>query len=572
MSDQESKHGSEQTELHALLEQIAAFERQERAWQQVEETLRRRHDELETLLDTGHALSTVLDIDDLLALIAERVTTLFESDIFVLFQLESDEETLRPILASGPSSENVMRSTMRRDQGLTAIVFETGEPLMINEAHEDPRAFLIPNGQNRTLEAHVMIAPLVVRGRVIGTMILNRIPGHPFTATDLRVFTGFAHQVAAALDNVRLYTELEQRVRARTVELEQRTNEVESILNSVADGILITDQTGMVVSVNPAMERMTGYDAASSIGRRTSLMSPAAHLGAETVEELWRQTQQSGIPHLEVPITRADGTRFDGDISIAALRNDDGSLRGFVVVIRDMTAFKEVQRMKDAFISNVTHELRTPITNLKLRQDLINTRPERAPQHLPVIQRETDRLSRIIDDLLTLSRIDQGRTTLEMGLVDINPLVEEYVTDRVSLAEARGLGLISDTTRVLPPITADASLLGQALSIILTNALDYTPSGGAVAVNTVQCVRDSGSWVGIEVRDNGPGLSAEDRAQVFTRFYRGAAGRESGVSGTGLGLAIAQEIVQRHHGWIQVESTGVPGQGATFTIWLPDVG
>ncbi|MCD4686478.1 MAG: PAS domain S-box protein, partial [Anaerolineae bacterium] len=521
---------------------------------------------------TGHALSTVLDINDLLALIGERVTTLFASDVFVLFQLDADGATLRPILALGPSAENVMRITMRRDQGLTALVFETGEPLLINEAHDDPRAHKIPNEQNRMLEAHVLIAPLVVRGRIIGTMVLNRIPGNPFTATDLRVFTGFVHQVAAALDNVRLYTELEQRVKERTVELEQRTHEVESILRSVADGIMITNYEGVIVSVNPAFEQMTGFGADELADRNSRTMPFSKYLGAEHIEAMWDQVRVHGTLRADLPIQRRDGTMFDGDLSVSALRDDAGSMRGFVVVIHDVTALKEVQRMKDAFVSNVTHELRTPITNLKLRQDLIEARPERTSQHLPVIQRETDRLSRIIDDLLMLSRIDQDRTTLDMQWVDLSPLVEEYVTDRTSLAEARGLSLSSDTALSLPRINADAGLLGQALSIILTNALDYTPAGGAVAVSTVRCVRDNGSWVGIEIRDTGRGISAEDRTQLFSRFFRGAAGRESGVSGTGLGLAIAQEIVQRHNGWIQVESTGVAGEGATFTIWLPDVG
>jgi signal transduction histidine kinase len=137
-----------------------------------------------------------------------------------------------------------------------------------------------------------------------------------------------------------------------------------------------------------------------------------------------------------------------------------------------------------------------------------------------------------------------------------------------SVAESRGLTLSLTAAPGLPPVTAEPALLGQAFSVILTNALNYIPSGGQVTVTTL--TRDvQRQWVGVRIQDTGPGIALEERAHLFERFYRGAVGRESGVAGTGLGLSIAAEIIERHGGQIEVSSTGVPGEGAAFTLWLP---
>jgi two-component system OmpR family sensor kinase len=121
----------------------------------------------------------------------------------------------------------------------------------------------------------------------------------------------------------------------------------------------------------------------------------------------------------------------------------------------------------------------------------------------------------------------------------------------------------------VPPVTFDEGLLGQALSILLTNAINYTPANGQVMVRTHTRQDKDGKWAGFSISDTGPGISPEERGRLFTRFFRGTAGRKSGVPGTGLGLAIAQEIVSQHDGKIEVESNGVPEHGATFRVWIP---
>jgi PAS domain S-box-containing protein len=228
-----------------------------------------------------------------------------------------------------------------------------------------------------------------------------------------------------------------------------------------------------------------------------------------------------------------------------------------------------LSRVKDEFVSNVSHELRTPISSIKLRQFLARSHPERLEEHLEVIKRETERLARTIEDLLQLSRLDQRRTEFHPTLVDLNVLVNQYVTDRAPIAADRNLTLTFQGECNLPAIVADAGMLGQALSVLLTNAFNYTPVGGQVSVRTYTRQCEGKRWVGFGVSDTGFGISPEDQSRLFGRFFRGAAGRKFGVPGTGLGLAIAQEIVRQHSGHIEVDSDGVPGHGTSFKVWIP---
>ncbi|HVO72080.1 MAG TPA: ATP-binding protein, partial [Aggregatilineaceae bacterium] len=225
-------------------------------------------------------------------------------------------------------------------------------------------------------------------------------------------------------------------------------------------------------------------------------------------------------------------------------------------------------RVKDEFVSNVSHELRTPITNLVIREYLLEQQPDRLDTHLGVIRRETDRLARIIEDLLALSRLDQNRTPFRMALVDLNALIKQFIADRVPFAESRGLVLSANCAPELLQVKGDAGLLEQVLSVLLTNALNYTPAGGRVIVGTRAYQSDDQQWVGFNVSDSGLGIKKEEQDRLFTRFFRGEVGRKSGVSGTGLGLALAKEIVDRHHGRIELESDG-DGTGTTFNVWLP---
>ncbi len=229
----------------------------------------------------------------------------------------------------------------------------------------------------------------------------------------------------------------------------------------------------------------------------------------------------------------------------------------------------ELGQMKDEFVSNVSHELRTPISNIKLYLELLLRKPHKQEAFMDTLQRETQRLEQIVEDLLKISRFDQGGTPLTLARLDLNALVNDYVTDRLLLAKERELSLKLEAEPDLPPVLADHIQVGQAISVLLTNAFLYTPSGGQITIRTRQRHKESKEWIGVTISDTGPGITPDELPHLFERFFRGRAGRRSGAPGTGLGLAIVKEIIDQHAGQIEVESAGIPGQGSTFSIWFP---
>ncbi len=228
---------------------------------------------------------------------------------------------------------------------------------------------------------------------------------------------------------------------------------------------------------------------------------------------------------------------------------------------------QSADRLKSEFVSNVSHELRTPLTNIKLYLTLLTRgKREKLYAYLETLRRETDRLQELIESILDLSRLDLGRTRAILEPTDLNLLMGTLVADRAALVTDRGLGLDVEPSAQLPLALADARLVEQVLTNLLTNALNYTPAGGQIRLYT-GCVEAEGQrWITVSVADTGPGIPEKERPQLYERFYRGSAGRASDAPGTGLGLAICKEIMDRHGGRITLDSE--VGQGSTFTIWL----
>ncbi|MCX6028322.1 MAG: ATP-binding protein [Chloroflexi bacterium] len=248
---------------------------------------------------------------------------------------------------------------------------------------------------------------------------------------------------------------------------------------------------------------------------------------------------------------------------------------------------KELDRFKSSFVSDVSHELRQPLTNIKTYLYLLDRgKPEKRAGYLATLQRETDLLQQLIEDLLHLSRIDLGKAQPVLAPLDINRLVGTLVEDRGPLAAEHDLALHTALAPDLPAVMADAKMVTQVLTNLLANAMNYTPRGGTIVVSTAARQDGGGAgergsrgdtqhaarntptgWVTFSVSDTGPGIAAEEQTRIFERFYRGEAARVSRAPGTGLGLAICQELIRRHKGKITLESQ--IGQGSTFTVWLP---
>jgi PAS domain S-box-containing protein len=531
----------------------------------------------EALAVTAAAINSTLDVDAVLEGILDGIRSVLPYDAADISLIEGDE--IRITASRGYDefeTHNLRNLTIPLDQTPHSLrMVETAQPEVVEDVQDDPQWVTkgVFNGIGEWIRAYAG-APIVVDGFVIGFIHLNSKQPAIYNGKAATWLKAFADQAAVALRNAQLYQELEKHsehmevaVHEATQELRDEKERVEIIVGNSPDAILLLSPLGTISLVNKAFENLFGYSTEEARG-----MSLCAVMGDASLQECNRVLQtlidQEEEVRVELTISDKESSVCDAELALSPILVG-GDLQGIVASIRDITALKQVERMKDAFVSNVSHELRTPITSLRLNHNLLQRDPGER-KYLDRFDREITRLNQLIEDLLRLSRLDQGQVELNLEAVDLNDLMAETTQDRVALAESHELDLVLICQEAhIPPVQADANLLGQVLSVLLTNAIQYTPAGGHIDVCAVHEQRDGARWVGFRVRDDGLGISSDDLSHLFERFYRGTVGRKSGSPGTGLGLSIASEIVQRHRGHIEVKSKGIPGEGTTFTVLLP---
>lgn len=352
--------------------------------------------------------------------------------------------------------------------------------------------------------------------------------------------------------------------------LKAERDQLHAILASVGDAVFVMKPEGSIEFVNDAWERLNGYSFDEAVGETPRIIKSHKHT-PKFYQKMWDTILSGQAWSGEVTNKRKNESTYDAVVTVSPVLGEDGQVINLVGVEHDISALKEVDRLKSQFVSDVSHELRTPLTNIRLYLDLLDATEDRqkAARYLETLTRESERLANLIDDLLSLSRLEAGATPFNPELMDIGELLLALVNDRRSLAASRGLELQIDTDPSLAVANADRRLLSQVFTNLLTNAMNYTPEGGTITVRTKNQTDDDQEWVTAIIEDSGMGIAREEQPLIFSRFYRGRAGEASGESGTGLGLAICNEIAELHQGKLTVQSEGFTSKGSTFTLWLP---
>jgi|GEM_PF-7018928 len=534
---------------------------------QIQEKLEHRNDYLAALHEITMGLLQKLDLDKLLDVIMPRAAELAGTPHGFVDVVDEEAHELRMAAAVGKFTAHLGMRTPH-GTGASGQAWESAQTVHIEDYHVYENKL----AEFEWLSAIVSI-PLQLGNQVIGVIGLGYEQPHKLAQDEIEDLEQFADLAALALQNARLYAEvqhhahqLEEHVTERTAELRQSKERLQAILNSHPDAVLLLNLDGLIETANPAFHRLFDYKMTEIYGSPPdSLIAPADV--RKFSEGLNSVITGGDVSRFECIAVRKDGGTFDAELQLAPVRNS--KVVGFVCNIRDITKIKGAERLKDEFVSNVSHELRTPITGIKLNHSLLKMSPDRPEIYLDRLGREVDRLNQLIEDLLRLSRLDQDRVELKMAPSDLNSLAHQYVNDRAAVAESRGLSLQLGESVPLPSVPFDPGLVGQVISILLTNAMNYTPAGGRITVHTMMQENREESWCGISVSDTGPGIEPAEQSRLFERFYRGKAGIASKAPGTGLGLSIAKEIASRHGGHMEVLSKGVPGEGSTFTLWLP---
>lgn len=564
-----SEHGER---LQAFAQQVAVALRNAQLY---EAEQKRRHI-AETLTEAAAALNATLDLDQVLLRILEQLGKVIPYDSASVQQLEGDALLIRAAKGFKDTARLLNRRTSVSLQRPSNQVLRDRRPLTVDDISKQVSTFPVSGDMSAFGKIRSWLGiPLVANDAVLGLITVDRHRVQPFSREEVALAQTFGNHAAMAMHNAQLYEQLarhsdylESAVDARTAELQRTVEQMDAIVNHSPQAILLVDREGHIQRGNPAVQDLFGHDLDTLSGRLLrDLVSNERAADLQTTLDEVRTLQQSR--RLQSVAQRKDGADFDADITLAPIV-EEGRASSLICSVHDISGLKEVERMKDAFVSNVSHELRTPISSLKLYHGLLQRNPSKQAVYIERMEREIDRLSVIIEDLLRLSRLEQGHADLVLRPADLRQLVDQHVTDRRPLAERRGLSLSLRESLEPAPVEMDEGLIGQVFSIILTNALNYTPAGGHIDVGFLRKEQEQQGYYGFYVRDDGPGIAAHEKAQLFQRFFRGDVGRRSGASGTGLGLSIADEIVRQHHGQIEIESEGRPGEGATFRVWLPE--
>jgi two-component system phosphate regulon sensor histidine kinase PhoR len=396
------------------------------------------------------------------------------------------------------------------------------------------------------------------------SVLLSRV-----TATPLRLMADAASRIGLGDRSVRIpvsgqdevgylarmLNEMADRIEGQVQTLADEQHRLDTILRGMGEGVMVLDSQGVITLVNPAFRRQFGLSGPvegrplAEVCRHPDLLEALEEhqqSGAEVVREVHLQLPELVLSTHWVPL---------------------GDQQGAVAVFHDISDLKRIEAVRRDFVANASHELRTPVAVIKgYAETLLDgglQDAERCRQFVQIIASHAERLTNLINDILTLSKLESKETALECHPFDVCGLIRKAGLLMGEHARQQGISLVIDCPEQgLPKVPADHGRLEQVLLNLLDNAIKYTPSGGTVTLSAEQ----RGQQVALVVSDTGVGIPAKDLPRIFERFYRVDEGRSREQGGTGLGLAIVKHIVQLHGGEVQVSSE--PGRGSRFTVLL----
>lgn len=505
------------------------------------------------LLKISRAMTSRLDLPSLLHLILQSAAEMVQGEVGLVALVQPEDGTLR-IQASYGLSEETLSYFARALEPVTLTRRDAyPQALRILERRLHPEAVAVAIGIPLR---QVVALPMTLGGELIGLIILFRTTGYAFSRDDREVLQSFADQAAIAVRNARLY---------QLVSAEKRR--LSAIIENTVDGIVILDPDWRVLIVNRAFTEMTGISPEQAQGQP---LHKVLHLrdvqGLDPCRDEGVSLPKEGSLRVEGVIARPGRQPRTVEVSYSAIWDEEERLANILVDIHDITRFREAEQLKSTFVSVITHELKTPVALIKgyastlLREDA-QWDWQTAREMLQVIEEESDRLDRLINNLLDVSRIEAGALKLEVTEVDLPKLAQRLV-ERYALQTERHRFLV-DFVKGFPFVLADEERMRQVLSNLVGNAVKYSPEGGTIRI---------GGWyddqeVTVYVADEGIGIPPGEEERVFQPFHRVDSSLRRRTQGAGLGLYLVKALVEAHGGRVWVRSE--EGKGATFFLTLP---
>jgi two-component system phosphate regulon sensor histidine kinase PhoR len=361
-------------------------------------------------------------------------------------------------------------------------------------------------------------------------------------------------------DLAKAFNYMSDQIRDRINENAHEKSRLEAVFLSMFDGIMIVDTEGSIMLMNQALKEFLNVDG-EPLGKR-----PLEIIRNIDVHEVLNKTL-----HMDKGVYSKEITVFVPDEKILLvhatpiIRNN--KTEGVVLVFHDITNLRRLEKVRQDFVANVSHELRTPMTSIKgyaetLLEGALDDK-ENARDFLKIIYADSDRLARLIEDILDLSKIESGKMKMVLKPCALKPIIEKVVSSLSKQIQEKAIQVSIQVVEDVPQVVADEVRMSQVFFNLVDNAVKYSEQEGRVDIS----VRVKGSSIVVEIKDTGIGIPEQDLSRVFERFYRVDKARSREQGGTGLGLSIVKHIMQAHKGEISVQST--LGQGSTFTLSIP---
>ena len=549
------------------------------------EIAQRQADQLEMLLNLSQGITTRLQADALYRTILVNAQRLVPSQRVLIYRYAGRAQHLVPVAeltpgTQGPRTEETGESeiaptitigavraeaiSMYSPTSLIAWAAMHRHPMLQAPVTFQPDERCMPEEGAACAE---MAVPLVSKEMLYGVLVLQRAGA--FTSEELRLVRNLGNMAAAALEN----SELFQQVRADQ-------EQWRAIWSASSDGIALVALNGCFIEANPAFGRIFGIDAQQVAGMECmELFGCQEEDGHEACRDLCllhrAMQEQETLPYIEIDVPVKDAQRAIGlSVTPVLLANEPFCL----VIARDVTAMRDVSRMKANFLSMITHELRSPINAINGYLDLALTGiagdiNEQLREFLQRARAGSEHLYALVEDLLLVSRADSGQLRLNRSVIDLEELVANAIEEMELTAKDGGITMQVDFADDVPRVYADGIRIQQVLRNLLSNALRFTSPGGSISIaarlveHADAEAEEQRRLVEVRVRDSGCGIAPEYQERIFERFYQAPQAGSARSGGQGLGLAIVKMIIALHGGTITVESA--PGEGSMFVFTLP---
>ncbi len=518
-------------------------------------TVHRQDIEFAVVSDISFALTSTLSLQNIYNQLMGSVRrTLNVGSVSVGLIDQTSSEIIFIDMLLGDLFKDLPPLRLQKGKGIAGWVAENRRPLIINDVYADKRFYSGSDHRSGFHTDSMICIPLQVEDRVIGVLQAINKQGGDFMENDLRLLQAIGGPLAAALENANLHSEV--------LAEKQR---IETIFASMSEGMLTINAAGFITHANEALLTLLRQDLDKLIGQPATKI---IRFSSGNLGDFMQRVQNSDdeYPQLATKLYQNGNKTIPILVSGSPIYNRDGNVKEMIFVFSDLRQIREVERMRDDFFHGIIHELRTPLATILMYARLLREgkaqQKEKADRFLGVIERESDRLQKLVRQMLELAKMETGEFQRNAEPIHLNPIFEDMLPTLADRASEKGLTFRQKVQPELPPVLGSQETLYLIFKNLIDNAIKFTMSGTV----RVDAWNENGSIL-VKIKDNGIGIPEEAMPNLFGRFFRAQTAVERGIAGTGLGLYMVKEAVENYNGRISVDS--VEGKGTSITVRLP---